>query len=132
MTDHNYQQLLKKLLLDAEHLDRAQPSPDAAWLREHAALCRKAAFCIKQLLDSQAQFSEGEGGLLRELTADEVLVLHPGTAVYVVHDGKGSWKDTLTEVMAFIDMYDVKLDSGAFLPMEEYGIKWRMYCLDET
>ena len=49
-----------------------------------------------------------------------------------VHDGKGSWKDTLTEVMAFIDMYDVKLDSGAFLPMEEYGIKWRMYRLDET
>ena len=88
MTDHDYQQLLKKLLLDAEHLDRTQPSPDAAWLREHAALCRKAAFCIKQLLDSQAQFSEGEGGLLRELTADEVLVLHPGTAVYVVHDGK--------------------------------------------
>ena len=53
MTDHDYQQLLKKLLLDAEHLDSAQPSPDAAWLREHAALCRKAAFCIKQLLDSQ-------------------------------------------------------------------------------
>ena len=131
MTNQNYQELLKALLLDAEHLDSAQPSPDSAWLREHAALCRKAALCIKQLLDSQAQFSEEEGGLLRELTADEVLVLHPGAAVYVVHDEKGSWKDTLTEVMAFIGMYDVKLDSGAVLPMEEYGTKWRIYHLGE-
>lgn len=132
MTDHSYQDLVKNLLLDAQQLEQLAVHPDAPWLQEHAALCRKAAFCIKELLDSQARFSEEEGGLLRELTADEVLVLHPGTAVYVVHDGKGSWKDTLTEVMAFIDMYDVKLDSGAFLPMEEYGIKWRMYSLDET
>ena len=131
MTDHKYQQLMKNLLSDADQLEQLTAHPDIPWLQEHAALCRKAAFCIKQLLDSQAQFSEEEGGLLRELTADEVLVLHPGAAVYVVHDEKGSWKDTLTEVMVFIDMYDVKLDSGAFLPMEEYGTKWRIYHLGE-
>ena len=128
---HHYQDIVKKLLLDAEQLDHAQQTLDTSWRSEHVALCRKAAFCIKGLLDSQAQFSEEEGGLLRELTADEVLELQPGTVVYVVHNVKGSWKDTLSEIMSFFDMHDVKLDGGACLPMEDYGIKWRLYHLSE-
>lgn len=130
--DHKYQDVSNRLLLDAQRLEQLSAQQNIPWLQEHAALCRQAAFCMKALMDSQAQFSQEEGGLLRELTAEEVRVLRPGAAVYVVHEEKGSWKDAVTEVMAFLDMYDVKLDSGAFLPMEEYGSKWRIYHLGES
>ena len=131
MTDQTGQDILKHLLLDADRLEQLSAHPDSLWLREHAALCRKAAFCMKGLLDSQAQFSEEEGGLLRELMADEVLELQAGAEVYIVHDGKGSWKDAVTEIMSFLDIHDIKLDGGACLPMEEYGTKWRIYRLNE-
>ncbi len=120
MNEQTYQQVAAQLLLAAQELERACDN-------DHAALCRKAALCIHELLESQGVFAKEEGGLLRELKAEEVPTLQPGSSVYVVHNEKGSWKDTVTEVMSFLDIHDVKLESGIVLPMEEYTDKWRLF-----
>lgn len=125
MKEQNYQQLTAQLLLAARELEQAGDN-------SHAALCRKAALSIHELLESQGVFAQEEGGILRELSGEEVIALQPGCDVYVVHNEKGSWKDTVSEVMSFMDIHDVKLESGALLPMEEYTLKWRLYRPEET
>ena len=133
MTDHNALEIAKKLLLDGASLEENQQQAlDPSWRSEHADLCRRAAACIQELTRALETLPVEAAPPVWELTADEVLALSPGTTVRVIHSEKGSWEDTLTEILGFLDMYDVKLESGAFLPMEEYGKKWRLHHLAHT